>query len=115
MNARIDQIVKDIGISAHLSGYDAICLAIERKLKNPKEKMTATYYSVSKIMGCTPTSVERCIRHAIERLFKKGDREKIFNYFGKIPLENNHITNNEFISTLARVIKMEAYYDVYKR
>lgn len=63
----ITQILKEIGVPAHIVGYDFLRIGITYIWKHGRCSLTKTLYpSIAKEQKTTPTRVERAIRHAIE-------------------------------------------------
>ena len=81
----VTEIIHEIGIPAHIKGYqylrEAIILTInDMDIINAVTK--ALYPAVAKKFGTTPSRVERAIRHAIEVAWDRGDLETLQKYFG---------------------------------
>lgn len=99
-----------LGIPAHLSGFDYLRTAIILTMcdKNILRKITKELYpAVSEVYSTTPSRVERAIRHAIEVGFSRGDLDLIENYFGNITDSSKEkATNGEFIATVADRLSM---------
>lgn len=104
----ISKIIKEIGVPAHLWGYEAIRKSIEYVIKHGRCYMTKELYpNIAKEMNTTPSKVERSIRHAIEVAFDRADIDVIYKYFGcSINLMNGgKATNEEFIYTIVDYLK----------
>lgn len=103
------QVLNDVGISSHLSGYSYIAYALEWVSSEIDKSYSVTkelYPVVASAFGTTPTRVERSIRHAIESIFARGGyEENLDKYFGNtVDYRNGKVTNSQFIASLGRVI-----------
>ena len=104
----ITKIIKDLGISPDLKGYHYIRCAVETQLTD-KSFIGATmllYQAVAEEFDTTVTSIERCIRHAIEVGWNRTpDQEFITKLFGNtLNTAKEYPTNSEFITTIADYI-----------
>lgn len=101
----VTEIIHEIGVPAHIKGYQYIREAIietaqDMDLINAVTK--ALYPSVAKKYGTTPSRVERAIRHAIEVAWDRGDIEVLQRYFGyTVSGVKGKPTNSEFIALIA--------------
>ena len=101
----VTEIIHEIGIPAHIKGYQYIREAIievvaDMELINAVTK--ALYPQVAKKYGTTPSRVERAIRHAIEVAWDRGDIEVLQKYFGyTVSGVKGKPTNSEFIALIA--------------
>lgn len=101
----VTEIIHEIGIPAHIKGYQYIREAIievvaDMDLINAVTK--ALYPSVAKKYNTTPSRVERAIRHAIEVAWDRGDIEVLQRYFGyTVSGVKGKPTNSEFIALIA--------------
>ena len=109
LNKRISELVKRIGIPAHLKGYGYTIEAVIEFVKNPNPNLSMTkslYPKIAKKYGTTPSRVERGIRHGVEVALGRGDSKLVNNLFKcSILSEKGKPTNSEFIATLAEAIK----------
>ena len=81
----ITSIIHEIGVPAHIKGYqylrEAILIAVDdMDVINAVTKVL--YPEVAKRYGTTASRVERAIRHAIEVAWDRGDLETLQKYFG---------------------------------
>ena len=101
--------LKKLGIPSSLKGYKYLETAINMAISNPRscEQITKVLYpSIAKQHYTSATKVERCIRHAVEIAFSKGDIDLIEEIFGNtISSERGKATNSQFIITIAEYIK----------
>lgn len=101
----VTEIIHEIGVPAHIKGYQYIREAIietaqDMDLINAVTK--ALYPSVAKKYNTTPSRVERAIRHAIEVAWDRGDIEVLQRYFGyTVSGVKGKPTNSEFIALIA--------------
>ena len=100
MNKYVDYVIRDIGVPAHLEGYEALALCMEYKLEDYKIPVCKLYQLVATKMNKTYGAVERNIRHLVNYMLDKGDIEKIENYFGSSLRADGKLTNKQFIYTL---------------
>ncbi len=120
MNAPIDEhnlesvitdIIHDIGVPAHIKGYnylrDAIGLCIhDDEFINSITKLL--YPTVAKNFSTTSSRVERAIRHAIEVAWNRGREEVLTDIFGyTIDTNKGKPTNGEFIAMISDSIKLK--------
>ena len=101
----VTEIIHEIGIPAHIKGYqylrEAILLAIDdMDIINSVTKVL--YPAVAKKFNTTPSRVERAIRHAIEVAWDRGDIETLQKFFGyTVSNIKGKPTNSEFIAMIA--------------
>jgi len=101
----ITAIIHEIGVPAHIKGYqylrEAIMIAVnDMEVINAVTKIL--YPEVAKRFGTTSSRVERAIRHAIEVAWDRGDLETLQKYFGyTISNAKGKPTNSEFIAMIA--------------
>ena len=106
----VTEIIHEIGIPAHIKGYQYIREAIievvaDMDLINAVTK--ALYPQVAKKYGTTPSRVERAIRHAIEVAWDRGDIEVLQKYFGyTVSGVKGKPTNSEFIALIADKLEL---------
>ena len=105
METQITAIIHDVGVPAHIKGYqylrEAILIAVEDiDVINAVTKVL--YPEVAKRFGTTASRVERAIRHAIEVAWDRGDIEVLNSYFGyTVNALRGKPTNSEFIAMIA--------------
>lgn len=101
----ITRLLHDIGVPAHIKGYQYLREAIMLSVKNPEiiNSVTKTLYpQVAKTYRTTSSRVERAIRHAIEVAWDRGDVDEIQKIFGyTVSNIKGKPTNSEFIAMLA--------------
>ncbi|MDE6589381.1 MAG: sporulation transcription factor Spo0A [Oscillospiraceae bacterium] len=111
LERQVTAIIHDIGVPAHIKGYqylrEAISLAVgDMEVINAVTKVL--YPAVAKKFGTTASRVERAIRHAIEVAWDRGDLETLQKYFGyTVSNAKGKPTNSEFIAMIADRISLE--------
>lgn len=110
----VTQMLHEIGIPAHIKGYqylrDAIIISV-----GDQEMLTSVtkilYPTIAKKHDTTPSRVERAIRHAIEVAWNRGEMDTINDLFGyTVSTGKGKPTNSEFIALIADKIRLD-----YKR
>ena len=111
LEADVTSIIHDIGIPAHIKGYQYIREAIMISIKNREmlESITKLLYpTIAKNNKTTSSRVERAIRHAIEVSWNRGNLETIYDLFGyNVTSNKGKPTNSEFIALIVDKIKIE--------
>lgn len=108
-NPQLEQMVTNIfhelGMPAHIKGYEYLRYAILRVLENRKLLHSVTkelYPMTAKEFDSKPSRVERAIRHAIEVAWTRGDADNIARVFGCTVLSSRgKPTNSEFLAMIA--------------
>ena len=101
----VTKIIQQMGMPAHLKGYqyirDAIIMVVEEM--NLMGAVTKELYPmIAEKYNTTPSRVERAIRHAIELAWDRGNIEMIGKFFGyTINMDRGKPTNSEFIAMVA--------------
>lgn len=114
-NLQIDvtDIIHEIGVPAHIKGYqylrEAIIIAVnDMDVINAITKVL--YPQVAKTFQTTPSRVERAIRHAIEVAWDRGDLETLQKYFGyTVSNAKGKPTNSEFIAMIADKMRLDKH------
>ena len=110
LEAVVTDIIHEIGVPAHIKGYqylrEAIILTInDMDMINAVTKVL--YPEVAKKFGTTPSRVERAIRHAIEVAWDRGDIEVLQKFFGyTVSNIKGKPTNSEFIAMIADCLSL---------
>ena len=110
VQAKITQIMRDVGVPAHIKGYqymrDAIIMAVkDREIISAVTKRL--YPELAKNHKTTPSRVERAIRHAIEVAWNRGKVDAINELFGyTINTRKGKPTNSEFIALVADTLRL---------
>lgn len=110
MDVVISDIMRQIGVPAHIKGYHYLRTAIRYCLDDNEMLSSVTkilYPSVAKKYKTTSSRVERAIRHAIEVAWDRGDVDVLSSYFGyTIQSERGKPTNSEFIAMITDKINL---------
>lgn len=111
IEARITNIIHEIGVPAHIKGYLYLREAIGMVIDDMELLSAVTkelYPSIAKKFNTTPSRVERAIRHAIEVAWSRGKVDTINNLFGyTIHTDKGKPTNSEFIAMVADKLRLE--------
>lgn len=111
MENDVTDIIREIGIPAHIKGYQYIREGIIMAIKdvNMLNYITKLLYpSIAKKYKTTSSSVERAIRHAIEVAWGRGKIDVIENMFGyTVSAGKGKPTNSEFIALIADKLRIE--------
>ena len=106
----ISDILREIGVPAHIKGYQYLRYAIELCINDGEmlESVTKLLYpTVAKKFHTTSSRVERAIRHAIEVAWDRGDVDVLSSYFGyTIQSNRGKPTNSEFIAMISDRISL---------
>ena len=101
----VTDIIHEIGVPAHIKGYQYLREAIILTVKDMEMINAVTkvlYPEVAKRFKTTPSRVERAIRHAIEVAWDRGDVEVLQKFFGyTVSGIKGKPTNSEFIAMIA--------------
>ena len=111
VEALVTSIIHEIGVPAHVKGYqylrEAILIAVDdMDVINAITKVL--YPQVAKTFSTTPSRVERAIRHAIELAWDRGDLETLQKFFGyTVSNTKGKPTNSEFIALIADKLQLQ--------
>lgn len=107
----VTNIIHDVGVPAHIKGYQYLREAIIMSVNDPEMLNSITkilYPTIAKKFQTTSSRVERAIRHAIEVAWNRGRMDTIDELFGyTINAEKGKPTNSEFIALIADKIRLE--------
>ena len=110
LEAAVTDMIHEIGVPAHIKGYqylrEAIILTVnDMDVINAVTKVL--YPAVAHKFGTTPSRVERAIRHAIEVAWDRGDLETLQKFFGyTVSNIKGKPTNSEFIAMIADCLSL---------
>ena len=110
LEVTVSEIMHQIGVPAHIKGYqylrEAIILAVnDDEIMNSVTKLL--YPTVAKTYKTTASRVERAIRHAIEVAWDRGDVDVLSSYFGyTIQNARGKPTNSEFIAMISDKLRL---------
>ena len=111
IEAMVTGIIHEIGVPAHIKGYqylrEAIMIAVsDMDVINAITKVL--YPQVAKTFQTTPSRVERAIRHAIEVAWDRGDLDTLQRFFGyTVSNTKGKPTNSEFIALIADKLQLQ--------
>lgn len=101
----VTTVMHQIGIPAHIKGYQYIREAILMVVEDVSLLGAVTkelYPGIAKKYDTASTRVERGIRHAIELAWERGQTDTLKRIFGySVNIEHQKPTNSEFIAILA--------------
>ena len=107
----VTEILHQIGVPAHIKGYQFLRDAILLTMDEPDYINAVTkrlYPEIAKKNGTTANRVERAIRHAIEVAWDRGDVDTLNSYFGyTIHNLRGKPTNSEFIAMIADKMRLD--------
>ncbi|MBO5495370.1 MAG: sporulation transcription factor Spo0A [Eubacterium sp.] len=107
----ISNIMRQIGVPAHIKGYQYLRTAIQLCIEDSEMLSSVTkilYPTVAKEYKTTPSRVERAIRHAIEVAWDRGDVDILNSYFGyTIQSQRGKPTNSEFIAMISDKLMLQ--------
>lgn len=110
----VTQMLHEIGIPAHIKGYQYLRDAIIMSVQDAEMLSSVTkilYPTIAKKHLTTPSRVERAIRHAIEVAWSRGKMDTINDLFGyTVSNGKGKPTNSEFVALIADKIRLD-----YKR
>lgn len=111
MESLVTDIIHQIGIPAHIKGYQYLRYAIMKVVDNLEMINSITkelYPNVAEEFRTTPSRVERAIRHAIEVAWDRGDTDVLNSFFGyTIANTKGKPTNSEFIAMIADKLRLQ--------
>ncbi len=111
IESMVTSIIHEIGVPAHIKGYqylrEAIIIAVnDMDVINAITKVL--YPQVAKTFATTPSRVERAIRHAIEVAWDRGDLDTLQRFFGyTVSNTKGKPTNSEFIALIADKLQLQ--------
>ena len=111
IEALVTGIIHEIGVPAHIKGYqylrEAIIIAVgDMDVINAITKVL--YPQVAKTFQTTPSRVERAIRHAIEVAWDRGALDTLQRFFGyTVSNTKGKPTNSEFIALIADKLQLQ--------
>lgn len=107
----VTEIIHEIGIPAHIKGYQYLRHSIMLVIENLDVINSITkklYPTVASDFNTTASRVERAIRHAIEVAWDRGDTDVINSIFGyTVANSKGKPTNSEFIAMIADRLRLQ--------
>ena len=111
IEAMVTSMIHEIGVPAHIKGYQYLREAIMIAVKDMDVINAITkvlYPQVAKTFATTPSRVERAIRHAIEVAWDRGDLDTLQRFFGyTVSNTKGKPTNSEFIALIADKLQLQ--------
>ncbi|HHV39019.1 MAG TPA: sporulation transcription factor Spo0A [Tepidimicrobium sp.] len=111
LEARITNVIHEIGVPAHIKGYQYLREAIIMVIQDMELLGAVTkelYPNIADVYNTTPSRVERAIRHAIEVAWTRGKIDTINKIFGyTVNTDKGKPTNSEFIAMIADKLRLE--------
>ncbi len=111
LEARITNILHNMGVPAHIKGYNFLRQSIIMAVEDPGVINLVTkrlYPDIAKMNKTTASRVERAIRHAIEVAWDRGNVDVLNEYFGyTINNMRGKPTNSEFIAMISDKLRLE--------
>lgn len=111
LEALVTNIIHEIGVPAHIKGYQYLREAIMMVVNDIDiiNQITKQLYpEIAKRFKTTPSRVERAIRHAIEVAWGRGDESAVESIFGyTVSAAKGKPTNSEFIAMIADKLRLE--------
>lgn len=111
LEVTVSEIMHQIGVPAHIKGYQYLREAIILSINNTEMMNSVTkllYPTVAKTFSTTASRVERAIRHAIEVAWDRGDVDVLSSYFGyTIQNTRGKPTNSEFIAMISDKLRLK--------
>lgn len=110
LRKKITEIIHEIGVPAHIKGYQYLREAIVMSVLDAEMLGSVTkllYPGIANRFHTTPSRVERAIRHGIEVAWARGRSETLNDLFGyTINAGKGKPTNSEFIALITDRIRL---------
>lgn len=111
LEALVTNIIHEVGVPAHIKGYQYLREAIMMVVENIDmiNQITKQLYpEIAHKYKTTSSRVERAIRHAIEVAWGRGKLDIMENIFGyTVNANKGKPTNSEFIAMIADKLRLE--------
>lgn len=111
LEALVTNIIHEVGVPAHIKGYQYLREAIMMVVNDIDviNQITKSLYpQIATKFGTTSSRVERAIRHAIEVAWGRGETTIMENIFGyTVSAAKGKPTNSEFIAMIADKLRLE--------
>ena len=111
LEMQVTNILRQIGVPAHIKGYSYLRFAIISGVNDPAAIGLVTkvlYPSVANSFNTTATRVERAMRHAIEVAWNRGGTDILDMFFGfTVKPSRGKPTNSEFIAMIADYLRLK--------
>ena len=107
----VTDIIHEIGVPAHIKGYQYLREAIGIIFERPETIGGITkelYPELATKFDTTVSRVERAIRHAIEVSWNRGNIDLMEEIFGhSVDIDKAKPTNSEFVVTIADKLRLD--------
>lgn len=111
VEAQVTRIIHQIGVPAHIKGYQYLRTSIMMVIDDADAINGVTkvlYPTVARKYNTTASRVERAIRHAIEVAWDRGDVDVLNGFFGyTVQNSRGKPTNSEFIAMIADSLRIK--------
>ena len=111
LEALVTNIIHEVGVPAHIKGYQYLREAIMMVVNDIDviNQITKQLYpEIADKYKTTPSRVERAIRHAIEVAWGRGQTDTVESIFGyTVSAAKGKPTNSEFIAMIADKLRLE--------
>ena len=111
LEALVTNIIHEVGVPAHIKGYQYLREAIMMVVKDTEviNQITKQLYpEIACKYKTTPSRVERAIRHAIEVAWGRGEQSAVENIFGyTVSAAKGKPTNSEFIAMISDKLRLQ--------
>ena len=111
LEALVTNVIHEVGVPAHIKGYQYLREAIIMVVTNTDmiNQITKQLYpDIAIKYHTTPSRVERAIRHAIEVAWGRGRQDVVEGIFGyTVSASKGKPTNSEFIAMIADKLRLE--------
>lgn len=108
---QISILVRNLGVPAHIKGcrYMKFAILMVMEDSNSVNYITKLLYpEIAKKCGTTASSVERAIRHAIDIIWIRGNKELLTEIFGTFAVDSQERpTNSKFIAAVSEWMRLE--------
>jgi two-component system response regulator (stage 0 sporulation protein A) len=112
LEAEVTRLIHEVGVPAHIKGYQYLRDAIQMCVRDMDMLNSITkilYPEIAKKYNTTASRVERAIRHAIEVAWNRCNPESVEELFGyTINSCKGKPTNSEFIAMISDRIRLES-------
>lgn len=110
IDAESARILRNIGVPTRLKAYPFVQAAVRILIRDPdlvrrRCVVKGLYGSIAQYFKVPDSRVERAMRTLTNRVFDKGDREYLAQYFTSSDMQQAHATNTDFLVTLTHLVK----------
>ena len=108
----IEALFMELGMPKSLKGRAYLSFILDHTVPSPAlldALTTRLYPAVAERFSTSPAAVERCIRHAIESTWSRGDMAALEKLFGlSIDPDRGKPTNREFLAMVSQHLRQRA-------